>query len=65
MGDSLSLAVAVYGFLPRAKRVEEAGHSYECSVIRDQITLGRCTLPYVTTNGLDENREITPEEVSC
>ncbi|KIH54841.1 DnaJ domain protein [Ancylostoma duodenale] len=63
VGDSLSLAVAVYGFLPRAKRVEEAGHSYECSVIRDQITLGRCTLPILKTNSVDENRESTPEEI--
>ncbi|KAE9419948.1 hypothetical protein Angca_002380, partial [Angiostrongylus cantonensis] len=43
--DSVSLAIALYGFLPRTKRIEEAGHSYESSVIRDNITLGRCKWP--------------------
>ncbi|CAJ0603040.1 unnamed protein product [Cylicocyclus nassatus] len=63
VGDSLSLAVAVYGFLPRTKRVEEAGHAYECSVIRDKITLGRCTLPILRRNSEDDSLELTPEEV--
>ncbi|VDK52356.1 unnamed protein product [Cylicostephanus goldi] len=62
VGDSLSLAVAVYGFLPRTKRVEEAGHAYECSVIRDKITLGKCTLPILRRNSEDD-LELTPEEV--
>ncbi|ETN74864.1 DnaJ domain protein [Necator americanus] len=54
VGDSLSLAVAVYGFLPRTKRIEAAGHSYECSLIRDQITLGRCTLPILRRSSQGE-----------
>ncbi|KHJ98982.1 DnaJ domain protein [Oesophagostomum dentatum] len=62
VGDSLSLAVAVYGFLPRTKRIEQAGHAYECSLIRDKITLGKCTLPVLRRNSQTEDRESTPEE---
>ncbi|KAJ1363179.1 hypothetical protein KIN20_022984 [Parelaphostrongylus tenuis] len=55
-GDSgMSLAVAVYGFLPRTRRIEEAGHSYESSVIRDNILLGRCTWPGFENYGISED----------
>ncbi|KJH52230.1 DnaJ domain protein [Dictyocaulus viviparus] len=45
LDDSLKLAVALYGFLPRTKRIEKAGRSYEYSIMRDNVTLGRSTWP--------------------
>ncbi|CAI4227148.1 unnamed protein product [Auanema sp. JU1783] len=45
MTASETLALAVYGFLPRAKFVEEAGLSYEVSLVRDKLTLRKDTLP--------------------
>jgi len=34
-------AVAIYGFVaPRPRRVEKAGISYECNIVRDRIALG-------------------------
>nr|CDJ82179.1 Heat shock protein DnaJ and Myb domain containing protein [Haemonchus contortus] len=62
-GD-LSLAVALYGFLPRTKQIEQAGHSYECSVVRDKITLGKCTRPVLRSSSLqDDNGESSPDEI--
>ncbi|VDO99903.1 unnamed protein product [Heligmosomoides polygyrus] len=57
----LSLAVALYGFLPRTKRVEPAGHSYECSLLLDKIALGRCTRPVLQNYG--ESEESSPDEI--
>ncbi|KAK6046408.1 DnaJ domain protein [Cooperia oncophora] len=63
-GGDLSLAVALYGFLPRTKQVEKAGHSYECSVIRDKITLGKCTRPVLRKSSVeDENGDSSPDEI--
>ncbi|VDM57715.1 unnamed protein product [Angiostrongylus costaricensis] len=62
--DSVSLAIALYGFLPRTKRIEEAGHSYESSVIRDNITLGRCTWPVLGKYETQGSSEIEGDDRS-
>ncbi|WKY07143.1 hypothetical protein Q1695_006951 [Nippostrongylus brasiliensis] len=62
VGD-MSLAVALYGFLPRTKRVEAAGHAYECSVIRDKLTLGRCTHPVLKKRDGSNGRDSSPDEI--
>ncbi|KAK5978001.1 DNaJ domain (Prokaryotic heat shock protein), partial [Trichostrongylus colubriformis] len=61
-GD-LSLAVALYGFLPRTKQVEQAGHSYECSVVRDKITLGKCTRPVLRYSPVQDDDESSMDEI--
>lgn len=39
------MAVAIYGFVPRQRRIEEAGISYETSVVKHKLTLGQATTP--------------------
>lgn len=40
-----TLAVAVYGFIPRNRKVEPAGMSYEFSQVKDKLALGHSTHP--------------------
>nr|CAD2150694.1 unnamed protein product [Meloidogyne enterolobii] len=39
------MAIAIYGFLSRRRKVEPAGISYEFSLVKDKLTLGLSTWP--------------------
>ncbi|CAB3409075.1 unnamed protein product [Caenorhabditis bovis] len=40
-----NLQISIYGFVTPKRVYEAAGLSYEARIIRDKLTLGRCTLP--------------------
>ncbi|CAK5092454.1 unnamed protein product [Meloidogyne enterolobii] len=39
------MAIAIYGFLSRRRKIEPAGISYEFSLVKDKLTLGLSTWP--------------------
>ncbi|KAF7639854.1 hypothetical protein Mgra_00000774 [Meloidogyne graminicola] len=56
------MALAIYGFLPQRRKVEQAGISYEFSIIKDKLTLGLSTFPILKnavkpTQQLEEDNE--------
>ncbi|CAD6195122.1 unnamed protein product [Caenorhabditis auriculariae] len=56
--------VAIYGFLPPQRNpVEAAGIVYEARIIRDKLTLGRCTLPIYKNSPVASDNDAADSDV--